>query len=451
MRTGAILLRVSTKKQAEEGNATYTVQLNQCLEYAARNQIVVPDDLRWQEVGKRDQYFRRDGLQAALTAVEQDRFQALIVWRLDRLTDDIGNFLRILDRLKQHGALPWSATEPDVDLSTKDGLWYVHTKLHFQVAPERRTTATRTQENRREYTTQGRPWASHRARYGYQWIVDPSRIVKRGDAVRYLKEKLEPDPVTGPVMQQIYAWVDVGKTLKWIARALSGLEEGGIYKKPTPRQYQHMAGANEAGEWDEASLTRMLEFPGYMGRWPAYRTKREKRDDGSERSLQKPLNEDEWVWVEPSPVLTPLVSAAQWHRVQTRLANNKLYSERNRANHIGLQFALLQTGMARCGAIHPDGTVCNGPMEAKPRAHSFDYPDGTRVYQYQCRASRRNYPACQGVYTLAEPLDRGVQEAFMALLRHPEMLRRLAQRDMDLDRAEAEGITIITPLHTFEV
>jgi site-specific DNA recombinase len=269
MTTGAILIRVSTKKQAEEGMATYAVQLKDCRDYAKKLGIDVPGDLIWQEVAKRDQYYTRNGLQAALAAAEQDRYQALIVWRLDRLTDDIGQFLRILDRLKQHGALPWSATEPDVDLSTPNGLWYVHTKLHFQVAPERRTLAIRTQEARREYTDRGRPWASHRPRYGYRWVVDPSRTVKRGDYYVPLKERLEPDPETAPVVTQMYDWIDAGKTLKWIARALSGMEDGGIHKRPTPRQHAKMGGANDDGRWSWGSINRILEFPGYMGKWPA--------------------------------------------------------------------------------------------------------------------------------------------------------------------------------------
>ncbi|HEX9412272.1 MAG TPA: recombinase family protein, partial [Ktedonobacterales bacterium] len=379
-RIGAILLRVSSKRQAEEGRASYRVQLEQCLTYAAAHSIDVPPDLIWQEVGERDRYYTRDGLQAALAAAEQNRYMALIVWRLDRLTDDYGNFLRIVERLSKHGALPWSATEPDVDLSTPNGLWYVHTKLHFQVAPERRTLAIRTQEARRNYTANGRPWASARPRYGYRWVVDMSRTVKRGDFHLPLKERLEPDPLTGPVVVQIYVWVDEGKTLKWVARALSGTEEGGRYKKPTPRQHAQMAGANANGEWGEASINEMLEFPGYMGRWPAYRTKREKRDDQSERMRQKALAPEEWVYVEPSPA-PPLVGAALWHRVQARLESNKRYSQRNRTHRIGAAEAVLHTGMARCG-------LCGGPMEVTALAHAKDYLDGTRRYEYQCRRGR---------------------------------------------------------------
>src|SRR5258708_2903969 len=276
--------------------------------------------------------------------------------------------MRILDRLKAHGALPWSATEPDVDLSTPNGLWYVHTKLHFQVAPERRTIAIRTSAARRDYTEHGRPYASVTPRYGYRWITEGVTVVKRSGVLVPLKEKLEADPITAPVVVRIFEWAIAGKTLEWIAKVLTGTEEGGRYKTPTPRTYRGVSGANEHGEWSDASVYEILTFHGYMGRWPAYRTKRVPRNDGSEKSKQVPVPEEEWVWVEPSPA-PPLVSREQWLQVQKILANNKRYSARNRQHPITAAEALLYSGMARCG-------LCGKRMAVVPRAHQFDRPDG---------------------------------------------------------------------------
>lgn len=445
--TAAILLRVSTQRQAEDDRASYDVQRDACRTYAADRGFTVPDDLIWQEVGKRDQYYTRDGLQAALTAAEQGRYQALIVWRLDRLTDDIGNFLRILDRLKSHGALPWSATEPDVDLSTPDGLWYVHTKLHFQVKPERSTTATRTKEARRKYTEQGRAWASNRAPYGYVWVVDPQRVARHGDIVVPLKERCTPDPITAPVVVQIYVWVADGRTLQWVARALSGLEDGGIHKQPTPRQYSGMAGANPDGIWLESAIVKMLKNPAYKGKYATYRTKHVPRNDGSERYMQVPLPESEWVYVTPSP--TPaLVSPELWQRVQQRLAANKQYSDRNTSpdHRIGAEQALLFRGMARC-------SVCGGPMEVKSALSASADPSGvgTRVYHYRCTNNARNKGVCPGVgwKVHASDFDRAVWAALVAVLRSPDILARLARRSLAHDQALADGVTLVTPLDTY--
>jgi hypothetical protein len=275
-----------------------------------------------------------------------------------------------------------------------------------------------------------------------------SRTVKRGDFHIPLKERLEPDPETAPVVVWMYEWIADGKTLCWVARALSGLAEGGIYKKPTPRQHTNMGGANVNGEWNESTIAAMLAFPGYMGRWPAYRTKLEvEKLPGSEHNRRVRItDESEWVWVEPSgrgsSSAPALVTPELWHRVQRRLSNNKVYSKRNRANTYGTAEGLLHTGMARCGR-------CGGRMQVKPLSHDRDLPDGTRVFRYECRAGRKNFPKCAGMSCLTEPLDRAVQLALVNALRDPETiarLARLARRSQDKDRARAPGITVVTPL-----
>lgn len=149
MTTGAILLRVSTKGQAEEGKTTYTVQRNDCLKFAATHDIHVPENLIWDEVGKRDQYYTRDGLQAALAAAKEHLYQVLIVWRMDRLTDNPGQLLRMVDELAKDGVTIAYATEPDTNTDTDMGRWLAYTKVLFQVQPERKTFALRSARNRR--------------------------------------------------------------------------------------------------------------------------------------------------------------------------------------------------------------------------------------------------------------------------------------------------------------
>jgi hypothetical protein len=222
-----------------------------------------------------------------------------MVWKWDRLTDDYSNFSRILETCWKHHAIPYSATEPGQDLSTDQGAAIMHLLMAYKIAPERKTFAERVNENRKQLVKQGRPWASNRPRYGYRWIQDPARMVKRWDVMVFLKERLEQDPETAPVVQQIYDWADAGYTLKWIAKALSGLEGGGRYRQPTPREHTQMAGANARGLWDTTTVYEILKFPGCAGNWPALRTKREQRDDGSERSKKVYLDESAWEWVVP--------------------------------------------------------------------------------------------------------------------------------------------------------
>jgi len=421
-------------------------QLDQCKACAARHGIDVPEDLRFQDIANRGQYYTRRGLQDALDAIEANKCQALIVWKVDRLTDKLRIFERVLERLEAKRALLWSATEPEVDISTPIGTNMLRMKIMWEIGPQRSTTAQRTADNRHTYVLRDkRPYASHSARYGYSWVVDESRTVKRNGLTVPLKEKLEPDPETAPVVKQMYAWVDAGRTLKWIARALSGKEDGGIHKKPTPFQHADITGANTEGEWSESSIGKMLQFPGYLGKWPAFRTKRDPNDTDLERRHPRRvwLDESELEWLEPSPA-PALVTPAQWYRVKQVLTKHKEYSERNRKNKIGTELALLHTGMARCGQ-----PGCGGPMQARPRSHENDDAEGNRQYGYECYASRKNHPNCKGVYCLTEPLDRAVQLALYNVLSNPDIIAQLARRSQEEDQAEATGITVITPVDEY--
>jgi DNA invertase Pin-like site-specific DNA recombinase len=443
MKTGGILLRVSTKKQAEEGNATYRTQLQDCLKYAKDHDIEVPDDAehRWQEVSSRDKFYTRDGLQAALDAIKEGRIQALIVWKLDRLTDSLKIFNRInYDYLDEYHAELWSATETEVDLTTDDGYWMAITLMHFKVSKERSTIRLRTMRNRHTYTEEGRPWASNRPRYGYKWVQDPARTVKRGDAVTFRKEKLEPDPETAPVVQQVFQWADAGHALRWISRVLSGSELVGKYKQPTPSQHANLnAVANTKGEWDTATVYGILRFEGYAGkRWPAITTRHERREnDDKERTKTIHLPESEWTWIEPSPA-PGLVSTEQWERVQVRLGNNQKYSPRSTERKYGPEDALLYGGMARCGVIHEDGSICGKRLTPRPRE------DGS--LQYRCIERVRTHPGCRGVYIAEAILDEAVIAALAATLQHPDNISRLARSAQQKELAKSGGISVITPI-----
>jgi DNA invertase Pin-like site-specific DNA recombinase len=456
MKTGGILLRVSTNKQAEDDKTSYRVQLDQCLAYAAAHDIDVPNDKEhiWDEVGSRGNFYTREGLQKALRAIEEERIQVLIVWRWDRLNDQWGNFKRVLETCQRHHALPVSATEPEIDLSTPEGQAIMHLIVAFKIAPERVTFAQRVNENRKLLLKQGRPWAGNRPRYGYRWIQDPSRMVKRYEVQVYLKERLEPDPETAPVVRQVYQWSDEGMTLQWIARALSGFEGGGRWRRLTPREYAHMAGANMRGLWRTTAVCEILKFSGYMGRWPALRSKREPRDDGTERHKKTFLDEDQWEWVVPSPA-PALVTREQWERVQVRLRHNKLYSTKahdengNPIRKIEADQALLYGGMARCGVIHEDGQICGDRVVPRPRGQRYTRPDGTRPIQYRCDSSRRMYKTCKGVYIEAELLDKAVTLALATTLAHPDNIARLARRAQQEALAKAGSLKVTTPIDEY--
>lgn len=436
--TGAVLLRVSTQRQSEDDRASYSVQRSDCHAAMAR-QGFADSGLEWQEVAKRDAFYTRDGLQAALAAAEQGKYQALFVWKLDRLTDDTEYFDRILRLFDQHGIHLFSATEPEIDLRTEIGRKLAKILIMFKIQPERGTTALRTKQARRHYTEQGRAFASNRAPYGYQWVVDPARTVRRGDVEIPLKERFQPSPVTAPIVMRMYEWVAAGRTLQWVARALSGLEEGGVYQTLTPRAASGMGGANPKGRWTDGVIAKMLKNPAYKGRYAAYRSKQVWRTDGSEKYAQEALPEEAWFYPEPSPA-PALVTPELWQQAQARLIANQQYAARRAGptHRVGPEQALLFRGMARCA-------VCGGPMAVASIALSYNKRGG---YRYRCTRHARNMGTCPGVGWVAHAadLDRAVWAALVATLRQPDVLTRLARRSQAHDEAEAQQITVVTPL-----
>jgi Recombinase/Recombinase zinc beta ribbon domain len=265
--------------------------------------------------------------------------------------------------------------------------------------------------------------------------------VQRGDLVLPLKERMEPDPLTAPVIQRIFAWVDAGKSLNWVAASLSGKIEDGTYSTPTPREYAEIAGTNSDGAWQQSTLVGLLKNPAYQGKYAACRTKRVPRDDGSERHKQVLLPEDQWIYVEPSP--TPaLVDPAQWQRVQRQLATNKQYAARNTQAPMTAEQALLYRGMARCGE-------CGGRMATKAIPRYV-----TRRYRYVCDNTYRNQ-SCPGVGWLAKAtdVDAAVWQAVIDILCQPDIMDDLAQKALEDDQERAggrRGVVVVTPQRTFD-
>jgi site-specific DNA recombinase len=439
-RRAAIYARVSDKVQDSPEKRSFDAQIRVCRDYASNTLGLEVGERIYREVGRRRQYHSRAVLQQALADAERHEFDVLIIWCLDRLSDSVNNFATACGRL-QDARVPLKAATEEVDIMTAEGYNIAIVKMAFTVAPENPRRAARVQEVRRQHTLEGRPLAGTAPRYGYQWVKDPSRFTKRGDAVLLLKERLEPDPATAPIVQFMFESLAAGKTLTWIAAELNGkhASEGGRVRVPTPREYNGIKGA--AKEWTESVIHKMLASPHYKGLWPVYLT--EQVQVGEEKiQRRRPDGPQQYLERSPAP---PLVSEALWQAVQNQLAANQRYAVRNRKRPFGAGEALLHTGMARCGVPDPSRPkgYCDAPMEAYPRDYMLK--DGTRRYSYRCRRHRRGHNECAGVWASPRTLDRAVWEAFCTVLRDPTMIQRLARRSWLEDHPEETGVHVTTP------
>lgn len=109
--------RVSTEEQAEEG---YSIegQANRLRSYAELHELgavtVVEDP------GLSGKNLKRQGLQQILGMVEAGHVSNILVWRLDRLSRDLGDLILLADRFGQAGVALHSFTEK-LDLSSGGG------------------------------------------------------------------------------------------------------------------------------------------------------------------------------------------------------------------------------------------------------------------------------------------------------------------------------------------
>ena len=128
---------------------------------------------------------------------------------------------------------------------------------------------------------------------------------------------MEPD-TDYPVAQMIWRLALEGCPMGRISLELSAQ---GI---PAPK-----GGAN----WNPSTIARILKNPVYGGRYYSLRetakTPVQRRKVDSYRSSAQPLPFDAWHWLENFPIMSPVVSWAEWETVQRRLSQNKADATRN--------------------------------------------------------------------------------------------------------------------------
>ena len=79
-------------------------------------------------------------MQAALTTAKEHLYQGRIVWRMDRLTDNPGQLLRMVGELVKDDVTIAYATEPDTNTDTISVAGSPTLTVLFQVQPERKTS-----------------------------------------------------------------------------------------------------------------------------------------------------------------------------------------------------------------------------------------------------------------------------------------------------------------------
>jgi site-specific DNA recombinase len=207
--------------------------------------------------------------------------------------------------------------------------------------------------------------------YGYR-LADAGPHPNPGKAAEGKRlHKLEPDPVTAPVVERIFAEYVTGRGMTSIAR---GLTQDGI---PCPSAYDRARNPHRRTQvWETTAVRAILQNPRYTGRqvWNRARTDEvllDVEDVALGHENRHRWNDpSQWAWSR-TEAHTPLISTDLYKRAQQTIKARGTHSATGKApRHTGRPY--LFRGLITCG-------LCDRKMVGNPN-HG-------RLY-YRCTASR---------------------------------------------------------------
>lgn len=130
----------------------------------------------------------RPALQRLLSDIEAGRVDAIIVYKLDRLSRSLIDFAGIMERLKPHG-IPFVSVTEQFDTSTSAGRLHLNILMMF-AQYERELIAERTRDKVRAARRKGK-WTGGNLVLGYDIASDGGRLVVNEDEADQVREIFE--------------------------------------------------------------------------------------------------------------------------------------------------------------------------------------------------------------------------------------------------------------------
>ena len=145
--------RVSTAKQASDGDSL-DVQRDKVATYCDLHDYELVD--MYEDAGASAKDLKRNGLRAALGALEAGEADGLVVFKLDRLTRSTADLGRLLEEFEAHGVALQAVAE-SLDTSTAGGRMVVRmlgvvAEWERETIGERTSAALQAKADRGEYT-----------------------------------------------------------------------------------------------------------------------------------------------------------------------------------------------------------------------------------------------------------------------------------------------------------
>lgn len=386
----AVYVRVSTTNQIHQ--QTIELQLDRLRAHAQQQGLTLSDELIFRDEGYSGARLSRPGLDHLRDAVRERAIDRLFLTAPDRLARNYVHQMVLLEEFEQHGC--------HVEFLDRPMSADPHDQLLLQIRGavaeyERILITERMRRGRLAKLRAGvlLPWT--RAPYGYcphpERPRDPNGVT------------LEPGEAA--VVAEIFAWyTEPGATLFKVTRTLRAHRICSPTGKPT---------------WGLATIRGILSNPVYTGQVFAgrmrYRAPSIRRSAthpiGRARDSGSLLPSEQWI---PVATVPAIVTQFQFDQVQSKLAKNRSFAQRNNTVHPYLLRALVSCGHCQLACI------------GRKLSHSpYSY--------YVCsqkskKAVASGYKHCPSRFAPAGQLDELVWADLCHVLTHPAELTKALER-----------------------
>ena len=351
-------------------------------------------------------------------------FAAIVVYRLDRISRNIGDFAKLIEDLGDRH-IDFISIREQFDTSSPMGRAMMYIASVFSQL-ERETIAERIRDNMHELSKTGR-WLGGTTPTGYA-SESESRVTVDGKERKAYK--LKPIPEEVQLVKTIF----------------SVFMETGSLSKTDQYLLEHRCVTKRGKQFTRFAIKGILTNPVYMvADEIAYHYFRENNADlfaelsafdgeqgimAYNRTLQRPgkANQirpmDEWIIaVGKHP---GIISGADWVQVQTMLDGNKSKGYRRPRSHVALL-----SGLLRCGE-------CGDYM--RPKLTNRKNADGELIYTYMCSTKERSHRAtCSVKNCNGNTLDAKIIEEIHKLSADKETLAELLTQSKKVICKNKEG------------
>ena len=371
MRSVAIYVRVSTTEQAREG---YSIdeQIDILKKFAADRNWRVPKI--YKDAGFSGAKLDRPAMEQLIRDCQHGFFNTVLVYKLDRLARSTKNALYLIEDVFSANNIDFVSMSENLDLTTPAG------RLNFSMFAsfaqfERDNIRERMSMGKHGRAKSGKTNAWSRPPFGYD----------------YIDGRLVVNPVTAPIVRDMFAWYLSGSPINQIVERLN--TEGHIGKdKP----------------WHHTVVKRLLENKIFAG-FTSYK-----------QQFYQGIHE-------------PLVTLADWEKTQNELERRQAeaYSHYNISRPF--QSKHLLSGLLYCGYCSTRFTISLGNIRK----------DGTRNRRYRCHNVLKGDKSCPSFafsFYRAEELENDVLTQIERFRLYPSELDVL-DHDSSTVRDEIEALS----------